>query len=452
MSLFTGTVVPGAGQPPSRRTASKRSFLPLLLRLHFYAGIFIAPFLLVAAVTGGAYAIAPTIERFVYSEYLAVQPDGLPASVDEQVAAAVAAIPNSAVHSVVTGSAERDTTRIIMNTDDGQQAVFVDPYSADVVGILTVDHGALPLSAWLGAMHKNLHLGDAGALYSELAASWLWIVALGGLALWITRVRKGRKNRFLTVDRSAQGRGKNVNWHGVTGVWILLGLLFLSATGLTWSNYAGENIREVRSALNWTTPALDTGAPADAHDHGGGSTTVPNLDAIIDVAESEGINAPLEVTLPTEAGQSVAVAESVRAWRFTRDSVAVDPATLTVTDSVNFQQDYSVAAKLTTWGIRAHMGTLFGLANQIALLAVAIGLVTVIVRGYVMWWQRRPLRGSRYAVGKAPRRGALRSLPPVGIGAVLVTAVVVGYAVPLFGASLVAFVVVDTFVSVVRRR
>ena len=44
-------------------TASRRrrGLRPLLLRLHFYAGIFIGPFILVAAVTGRLYALIPQI-------------------------------------------------------------------------------------------------------------------------------------------------------------------------------------------------------------------------------------------------------------------------------------------------------------------------------------------------------------------------------------------------------
>src|SRR5690242_7321571 len=45
------------------RPAPARTFGPLLLRLHFYAGIFVAPFLLLAALSGLAYAFSPQIDR-----------------------------------------------------------------------------------------------------------------------------------------------------------------------------------------------------------------------------------------------------------------------------------------------------------------------------------------------------------------------------------------------------
>lgn len=49
-----------AGGTTDRRTRS--GWWPLLTRLHFYAGVLIAPFLLVAALTGLAYTAVPQLE------------------------------------------------------------------------------------------------------------------------------------------------------------------------------------------------------------------------------------------------------------------------------------------------------------------------------------------------------------------------------------------------------
>ena len=52
------------------------------------------------------------------------------------------------------------------------------------------------------------------------------------------------------------------------------------------------------------------------------------------------------------------------------------------------------------------MGLLFGLPNQLVLLAVAAGLAAMVIWGYVMWWKRRPTRGSSWAFGRPAPRGA----------------------------------------------
>jgi uncharacterized iron-regulated membrane protein len=82
----------------------------------------------------------------------------------------------------------------------------------------------------------------------------------------------------------------------------------------------------------------------------------------------------------------------------------------------------------------------------------AIGLITIVARGYQMWWQRRPTRGSSWAVGRAPLRGTIRNLPSVATVAIVVVAVAVGWFLPLFGLSLAAFVIVDLVIGVVKQR
>jgi uncharacterized iron-regulated membrane protein len=45
---------------------------PLLLRLHFYAGVFVGPFLLIAALTGIAYIHMPQLEQALHAQELHV--------------------------------------------------------------------------------------------------------------------------------------------------------------------------------------------------------------------------------------------------------------------------------------------------------------------------------------------------------------------------------------------
>jgi uncharacterized iron-regulated membrane protein len=99
------------------------------------------------------------------------------------------------------------------------------------------------------------------------------------------------------------------------------------------------------------------------------------------------------------------------------------------------------------------MGQLFGLANQLVLAALALGLITVIVWGYRMWWQRRPTRAGRRALaGAPPARGAWQQLPTWTIVAGVPVVFAVGWFVPLFGIPLVAFLLIDVIVGAVRGR
>ncbi|WP_407819727.1 PepSY domain-containing protein, partial [Staphylococcus aureus] len=71
--------------PPKKQVGGAR---PLILRLHFYAGVLIGPFILIAALSGGLYAMAPTIEKFVYSDYLQTDTTGQIASLNDQIRSA----------------------------------------------------------------------------------------------------------------------------------------------------------------------------------------------------------------------------------------------------------------------------------------------------------------------------------------------------------------------------
>ncbi|MGW7086918.1 PepSY-associated TM helix domain-containing protein [Streptomyces sp. NPDC054871] len=452
MSAEPTLLAPDDGQgtqeaPPSAGRSGWASLRPLVMRLHFYAGVLIAPFLLVAATTGLLYACSYQAEKIVYSHELRV-PVGenkteLPIS--KQVAAARKAHPEGTVSAVRPSPEDGATTRVLLSGAPGVDAdhtlaVFVNPYNGEVRGALEQygSTGALPLRTWIDELHRDLHLGETGRLYSELAASWLWVIAGGGLVLWFGRRRSQRKLR------GATGRRRTLSLHGSVGVWAAVGLIFLSATGLTWSAYAGQSVSDLREAIGQTTPALaaTAGGGGEHAGHGGsgsgGAADGAGLDAVLKAARAEGLSNPVEVVPPADASSAYVVRQIQRSWPEKQDSVAVDPASGEVTEVLRFA-DYPVLAKLTRWGIDAHTGTLFGLVNQIALVALALCLILMIVWGYRMWWQRG--RGSSF--GRPLPRGAWRHVPAYVLVPLMAAIAVLGYFVPLLGIPLAAFIAVD---------
>jgi uncharacterized iron-regulated membrane protein len=129
----------------------------------------------------------------------------------------------------------------------------------------------------------------------------------------------------------------------------------------------------------------------------------------------------------------------------------VDPATGTVTARAHFS-DRPFLAKLSTLGIQAHMGRLFGLANQLVLALLAAGIASLIILGYRMW-RRRPTRSDRRApLGAPPARGGWRQLPLWVLIPGPLVVVAIGWAIPLLGLSLLAFVLLDLMLALARRR
>ncbi|WP_207454439.1 PepSY-associated TM helix domain-containing protein [Herbiconiux sp. SYSU D00978] len=460
---------PPHGTAPAPQRARPAPWLgPLLLRLHFYAGILVGPFILVAALSGAGYALTPALEQAVYDEKLHAPVSGPALPLADQIAAAETVVGDDGALVAVRPAPEPgDTTRVMFTAEgllDGQtRAIFVDPATAEVRGDLAVygTSGALPLRTAIDQFHRSLGLGEVGRAYSELAASWLGVVTLVGLALWVQRWRTARRRRDLVrPDRKARGYRRIFFWHASTGVWLALGALFLSATGITWSQFGGANVSDLRSTLGWQTPTLDTaldGSTAGGGEHAGhhgsaqGSSAdldPATFDEVLAVAQTVNVNTGLvEIRPPADAASAWTVTEIKRSFPTQVDSVAVDGTTLQVTDRTDFA-DYSLPAKLARWGIDTHMGSMFGLPNQLLLAAAAFGIAAMVVFGYLMWWKRRPTRG----FGKPVQAGALARAPWWGVLAVLAVGAVVGLFLPLLGLSLVAFVLADALFAATRTR
>ncbi|MDA3628939.1 PepSY-associated TM helix domain-containing protein [Saccharopolyspora sp. WRP15-2] len=408
---------------------------PLVRRLHFYAGVFVGPFLLVAALTGLLYIFTPQLEQAVYDHELHVPPSPTTQSLAAQVDAARDALPGAELNAVRPAPTPTDTTQVIFNAPDApsdsyRRTVFVDPHTSEVRGVLDTygSSQALPVRTWIDELHRSLHVGDVGRIYSELAASWLWVIALGGLLMWLRRKRNNA--RSLVAPRlRGEGRRRVLSWHGSVGLWACAGLLFLSATGLTWSLFAGENVSQLRSALSWEAPGVSTDLPSPA-------TGDVGFDRVHAAAIERGVAGPVEITAPGDGAYTVTQTE--RHWPTQLDSVAVDPGTGQVVSELRFA-DFPLMAKLARWGVDAHMGLLFGLPNQLVLAALAIGLISMVALGYRMWWLRRPTRG----FGSPPERGAWRRVPGRVLAPIILAAAFIAYALPLLGASLLLFLVVD---------
>ncbi|MBP2370469.1 PepSY-associated TM helix domain-containing protein [Pseudonocardia parietis] len=464
---------PGEPAPPPTGGATFRGLRPLIARIHFYAGLLVGPFLLVAAVTGLLYTLSPAIERWVHDDALHVPVTGPELPLSEQVAAAVATRPGLPVAEVRPSAEPGVTTRVSFDAglpESYRRTVFVDPYTAEPQATLDTYAEWLPVRGVIDNLHRSLLLGPPGQVYSELAASWLAVLAASGLVVQLTRRVRARRERFLPRGGGSP-RARLRSWHGAVGVWASVGLLFLAATGLTWSQFAGANVGALRSAMDWTTPAVATALPATSATDPAGNTPAPatagtatpatadtaapattdtvagTADRVLTAARADGLDGPVEI-VPGDPGEAWSVQQTERSWPSQQDSVAVDPATGVITDRLAFD-DWPLAAKLARWGIDAHMGLLFGTANLVALAALASAVIVLVVWGYRMWWLRRPVLpgGARGAAGPP---GSRERPSPASVGVVALAAVLTGLLLPVLGVSLLLFLLLDAALSARR--
>jgi len=465
--MSTQTLDSPAAAPARAQTAGRSAVLALITRLHFYIGLFVGPFILVAAVTGTLFVLTPQIESLLYADQLRTSSTGPAQPLAKQVDAARARIGEGPrLFAVRPAPGPGETTRVMFTQpglgDSESRALFVDPATLDIKGDMIVygTSGTLPFRTTLDYLHRNLMLGELGRNYSELAASWMWLATLGGLVLWLA----GRR-RAAAANAARSPRLRTRRWHTLLGLWLAAGLMFLSATGLTWSNWAGGRVDQLRAQLGWITPSVSLklpvagtvpGQPAPAqaggehaHHHGGmagmASMSMPapaaagDIDRILQTARQGGIDSnQLEIRPPRTADQAWTVREVDRSWPTQVDTIAIDPATYTITSRADFAT-FPLIAKLIRWGVDMHMGILFGWPNQLLMGAIGIALTVMIVLGYRMWWLRRPAAGA--TAQTLTQAWAGLSWP--GRITAVVLAVALGWSLPVMGVSLLAFVVVD---------
>lgn len=424
-------------------------FISFIKRLHFYIGLFVGPFIFIAALSGTLYVLSPPIEHALYRHALFTDTQGEVQSIEQQIHAAQnhlnTPLPLLAVRPAIGPG---HSTRVMFQDPDTygweRRTLFVDPVSLDILGDFPTygTSGILPFRITLDYLHRNLLLGEPGRIYSELAASWLWVVALGGVIIWWSN-RKQRKPK----RTNAQARYRQQ--HQTLGLVLLLGLVFFSATGLTWSQWAGANIAQWRQAIGWVTPSVSldlkpTSQSSSFHHHHKTSLMpvknhieMQDFDTVLAIARQGGIDAAkIEIKPPKQSGQAWLVQEIDRSWPTQVDSVAIDLSSKTITDRADFA-DYPLVAKLIRWGIDAHMGVLFGSVNQIVLGVFGLSLCWMVILGYKMWWQRRPI---------ATRQHFIRSWLPLSRKDKLITLLIVAVlacALPVLGVSLVLFICLD---------
>jgi len=417
---------------------------PLARRVHFLAGVLVSPFLVVACLTGLLYVVSPQIHEGLYAHQLDAERAAWPIRpLDEQVAAALAGHPEARLDSVVRPADGDRTTWVNLATPglgEGElRTVFVDPYTNYICGELTTIGGRLPANVWLREFHADLHLGPVGALYTAVATSWLPVILVGGLVLWL--VKQGRRPRtpktLLTPNlRKLAPAARWRSAHGALGLWLVVGLLAIGVSGGLMSRYAAPLVDPNPPRLVTTPLSPPPGA------------TPISLSRALDAARAAGLEGTLEVHPPAADTQPIRVAERAEGMPVHRGSIAVDPYTGDTLARIGWE-DYSPAAKVAWVARQFHTGQLFGLANQILLGVLVVGLLALVLSGYRMWWRRSPYRNPLTGAPPTVWRGL--GLPRLAL--VASVTLLLGLTAPVLGVSLVAFLVVDAvFRRVAARR
>jgi uncharacterized iron-regulated membrane protein len=421
----------------------KDSLINFCRRMHAIIGLMAGPFIIIATLTGALYGISYATENWFYKDALFVKNQGTHHSLAQQIEAANSVVKNEGELFALRPSTDaHETSRVLYtakNLNESEyRTLFVDPNTLEIKGDMVTygSGGALPFRTKIDLLHRDLLLGQWGRWYSELAASWLWIMGLSGLLLFIKRFQAKRlqsKNHYQQL----------VNYHSYLGVLCFMGLLMFSITGLTWSGWAGDNIAKIRSTFNWITPSVQRELPLiknTAYD-------LSMFDKVEEAARQNGIDAKrIEIRPGKKSQEAWLISEIERTLPTNVDAVGIDPISLKAVSRIKFQ-DFSIMAKLTRWGIDLHMGSLFGLLNQILLVIISVAIAMLIISGYLMWFKRK---GWRIALHSNRSLWREFTYQPKGNKILIATVVlIIGIILPVFLVSLFVFVSIEELIYIV---
>ncbi|KTE21320.1 hypothetical protein ATE67_08470 [Sphingopyxis sp. H050] len=416
-------------------------------RWHFYAGLFVIPFVLMLSLTGAAYLFKPQIDRWEERAWRGLPTAGA-VDADAQVAAALAANPGASFHHYRIPEAAGDAAIVHVGLAGGTMRDIAVSPQGRVIGSADPD---ARWSAWLARLHGSLLAGRIGGLLVELAASWAIVMIVTGVYLWWPR---GRGLAGVVWPRlSLGGRAALRDLHAVTGFWVSGLALVLLLTALPWTDIWASGFRMVRAEMGWVAGVPDWKGGADphaAHDHHAmAAAPAPQTPAhraplayIVMRARNEHMPAPAIIQPP--GAPNLFGPPNGDVWTLTTltqnrplvRKVGYDPETSLEVSRSGFSDKHPID-RVVGYGIAWHEGQLFGLANQLAGVATALAMMTLAISGFLMWRRRKPAD----ALG-APQP----SRDPARLKGVAAIMLLLAAFLPLLAASLVLLWIVDRFI------
>ncbi|WP_416191170.1 PepSY-associated TM helix domain-containing protein [Neisseria sp. CCUG12390] len=414
-----------ANPSPNPAQQANRRYL-LVWRWHFYAGLFVAPFLILLAVTGLAMLLFANISGRE-GERIRVEPQAVVQPLSVQAEAARAALQSETASVVQYLSPRAGDMVAVFRVNDGDKAmmVAVDPYNAQAVKVFPRNQDGYHL---MDEIHSDILLGAFGDYLLETAASLTILLIITGFYLWWSK--QGRlKNIFLPKIGSGRSAWRDI--HGAVGAWVSLVLLLFCLSGIAWAGIWGGKVVQAWNQFPAGKWGVAPNPESDAETYGrllndGKTKEVPWVLELTPMPQSgttlgkDGINPSEPMTLETVDRYAREIGFQGRyqvnfpkgekgVWTLSQDSMSYDDSSPFIDRTVHLDQysgrqladirydDYSWFGKFMAVSIALHMGTL-GWWSVATNIVFCLAVILMCISGFVMWWKRRP----EQAVGLHP--------------------------------------------------
>lgn len=415
--LSTGTSAQAAPAP---------RFYAMAWRWHFYAGLYVVPFLFVLALSGMVMVFFTGFQTRLGAP-VHVTPQTQVLAVSTQALAVQARWPDAALKEYVAPRAPDLASWFVVGRGDATEAVAVNPYTAQILKTVDKDHTVF---AWAERIHGSLLLGDVGDRLIEIAAGLAVVMVVTGLYLWWPRGEQ-RWSALLLPNLRARGRAWWKSLHASVGFWLSLGLLAFLLSGMSWTGVWGAQLVQPWNsfpASKWNDvpkseashASLNHGSekavswaleqtPLPASGSAAGTPGVPagqpvDLDSVAALATRLGFTGQHHIQLPSgDDGVYTISADSMSGDMDdpTGDrTVHVDRYSGRVLAEAVFAE-YPLLGRVMAVAVALHQGDMGWLNAGVNLLFCA-GVVFLCVSGVVMWWKRRPAGSARLVAPGVP--------------------------------------------------
>lgn len=421
-------------------------------RWHFYAALWTAPLLVVLTLSGAIYLFDREIDAWWNRDVqtLAHAPGATALPLARQEAAVLAAYPGAAIMRVRLPFAADEAAIWSLRTAGGPlRDVYLDPARGRVTG---ERDPALQPTNLVRKVHGTLLGGEIGSHVVELVACWTLVMMATGVWLWWPRKWKARG--VIVPRLAAAGRRRWRDLHAIPSILNAGFVILLVLTGLPWSAFWGAQFTRLGEAVPFIAPSPNFHAPPQADPHamhkmaamppadpklpwtirhsmmphgaGHGPAGIARIEALLPLLDRAHYGEGVRILYP-QGPAGVFTVSYVPDKAEGQRTLYVDPGSGRVLGNVGWA-DYSPVAKAVEWGVMTHMGRQYGIANQLANLAVCLVLVGSVAAGLVLWWRRRPqgelgapalAAGDRMPAGVRALLAALAVLFPL-VGATMV--------------------------------
>lgn len=380
------------------RPMNKRFYLRLW-HWHFFAALYVLPFILLLSLTGLVMLFGPWLDDWQFGEELTqsqtiLAAEGFGAGVDkwqrispdQQRTEVQKTFPSLYAYQFIPPlSPEQSSIFKVRDANYLIQWVFVDPYTGKVQGHFANDDRWYSIAADL---HRNMMLGKIGGGLIEIAVGLMLLLVILGLSMALLKRPAVNKQR---VIKSSKQRSFWLNLHIQLGLLCSLVILFYSLSGMTLTGTWGQKL--VKPYSSFPVEKYAYSWPSNLNEANKGASwslaEVMQQATVLGFSLEEGNRYRIALPLhPTGVYTLMSIASSRDVLSPAQDrTVHIDRYSGDVLADIGWE-DYSFQAKTMAAIIPLHFSTL-GCWNLVIAIIVCLGLLFMALTGAIMWYKRR---------------------------------------------------------------